>query len=434
MYRQKGFLITVFIALALIYAIAIIHLRNTSKPKYKPEELQLFEDLTNSEGPDSARQPDEVNKEILQMRVRKLLQKDNVSLREDVNDVFLLGDIYAGEGKNKEAITFYQKALEVDVWRLDYQLKLACLLEKQGRTDQAAEKVKIVYQYAEDENLIKDAQNFLAQLGGDYAEDKSTGKQESTEYVEIVMVPIGKASDMLLCELKETLQKNMGIKYSVSDEILNIGKPDRNQADKFLTEIVKHFKANLPPKIMRELLHETDISEADLETYRGKIKFLEGYFDKAEISQTEIQKFFDKLKEYENQGQYDAGRLLSNLSKTFKIKRGSNIKGYLGITEKDIFTKDFNFLYGWAHKGYGVMSYHRFRAGFNNEPPNRTRLLKRAAKQGISSSFFILGIPRCTTPTCARAYPHNLSEHDQKSLEICASCKQQLDAFIKKSK
>ncbi len=436
MQRQKSLLIAALIFLAVIYSIAILHLKKTSelqsqsKEKNKPKEEQLFEDLAY---PRPEQQSGPVNKEKLQIRVRKLLQKDNVSLREDVNDIFLLGDIYAGEGKDKEAITFYQKALKVDVWRLEYQLKLARLLEKQGHTDQAVEKAKIIYQYAEDENLIKDAQDFLSKLGADVAEHKSTSKHQYTKYVEIVIVPIGKVSDMLLYELKETLQKNMGIKYSVSGEILDIGKVDRNQAEKYLTEIFNRIKSNLPVKLRRELLREIKMSEEDLETYHGKVLYVRTYFDKAKVPQTEIHKFFKTLNEHENKGQYDAERLLSNLEKTFKVKRGSNIKGYLGITEEDIFTKDFNFLFGWAHKGYGVMSYHRFRAEFNDEPPNRARLLKRAAKQGISSSFFILGIPRCTTPTCARAYPHNLSEHDQKSFEICASCKQKLNAFIKNS-
>ena len=137
------------------------------------------------------------------------------------------------------------------------------------------------------------------------------------------------------------------------------------------------------------------------------------------------------MQEVQNKGQYDTKRLLTELKKEFRATKKPAIKGYLGITEADIFTKDYNFLYGSSGSGYGVMSYHRFRAVFNEEPPNRPRLLKRTAKQGISSSFSILGIPRCSTPTCVQGYPNSLTEHDQKSIEICPGCKEQLSSFKK---
>jgi predicted Zn-dependent protease len=72
------------------------------------------------------------------------------------------------------------------------------------------------------------------------------------------------------------------------------------------------------------------------------------------------------------------------------------------------------------------MSYHRYTAAFNKEPPNRPKLLERTVKQAISSTFFILDIPRCTSPACARAYPHNLVEHDQKTDALCQDCQRAL--------
>jgi len=106
------------------------------------------------------------------------------------------------------------------------------------------------------------------------------------------------------------------------------------------------------------------------------------------------------------------------------------MKGYLGITEADLFTRDYNFLYGWGGPGHAVMSYHRFTAAFNKEPPNRPKLLERAVKQALSSTFYILDIPRCTSPACARAYPHSLAEHDQKTADLCNDCKRALALSI----
>ncbi|MHC4292488.1 MAG: hypothetical protein ACYSTR_09790, partial [Planctomycetota bacterium] len=103
----------------------------------------------------------------------------------------------------------------------------------------------------------------------------------------------------------------------------------------------------------------------------------------------------------------------------------------IGITKEDIYAKDYNFLFGWGGKGYDIMSYHRFTADFNNDKPNRPLLVKRTLKQCISSTFRTLGIQRCTSPTCARAYPNDLTEHDRKAVELCDWCKEWLKEKLK---
>jgi len=62
-------------------------------------------------------------------------------------------------------------------------------------------------------------------------------------------------------------------------------------------------------------------------------------------------------------------------------------------------------------------------AEFNNETPNRPKLKERMLKQCLSSAGLIFGIERCSDPTCPRAYPHSLKEHDAKSTELCPACK-----------
>jgi len=379
-------------------------------------------------------QSTKVEKERLEARAKELLKKDDVSLREDIDEIFSLADIYAEEGNDKKAIALYQKALKVDSWRLEYQLKLAKLLRKNKVEGQAVNKAKFVYQYAEDGNLIQDAENLLEELGIKLSMETKAEEQQIADKIQIVIVPAGEVDKRLLHEIKEELQMRMGIKYSISEIELELGKIDRSYADKYLAKIVDRIKSNFPQKNIKQLLSELDIKETDWGSYDGKVKFVEGFFHQIGYPDEQIEEFHNRLKEYHTDGQYDASRLQSDIAKRFKIPKGSNIRGYLGITGKDIFTMDFNFLYGWARSGYGVMSYHRFKADFNNERPDRRRLLKRCVKQGISSSFFILGISRCTTPTCARAYPHSLAEHDQKEIEICSWCREQLNSIINKNK
>lgn len=372
-----------------------------------------------------------VDRKKLEERVRELLKLDRITFRKYVNEVFLLADIYASEGRDKEAINLYQQALEVDAWRLEYQLKLARLLQKCGDTNQALEKAKIVYQYAEDEDLIKGAEEFLSSLGIKLTDEKDVKPAKIVKSIEIIIVPVGKVNKRLLSELKNELEARMGIRFSIIEKELDPGKIDRTFADQYLTGIVERIKSRITPIEMKELLSRSNLKAEDLKTYKGKLKFIEAFFDKIGLSEDGLKEFHDCLKKYESQRQYNADRLNEGLEQVFVLNKGSSIKGYLGITEEDIFSSDYNFLFGWARPGYGVNSYHRFRAVFNGEPPNRQRLVKRMLKQAISSSFAIFGIPRCTTPTCARAYPQDLTEHDQKSDEICPWCREKLNAYIR---
>jgi predicted Zn-dependent protease len=373
----------------------------------------------------------EMNREQLEERVARLLEGDNVTLRRDVDQIFSLADIYESEGNDTEATRLYQIALQADSWRLEYQLKFARLLDKNGERAQAIEKARLVYDYAENEDVIGQAKELLLEFRVRPEELEDETLSAVNENVEIVIVPIGKVNQKLLFEVRDELQKKMGIKYSIAENGLELGKAERSEVDKALERIVNDIRRELPEELLRELMTYTGLTETDLETGEGRIAFLKGYFAKSEATPEQIKRFWDYVEELKDKGQFDAARLLSDIQKNYPIGQRPEVKGYLGMTEGDIFADDNNFLFGWSRKGYGALSYHRFTADFNEEPPNRPRLRARTVKQAISSSFFILGIPRCTTPTCIRTYPHNLTEHDQKGYELCQWCREQLDNCIK---
>jgi predicted Zn-dependent protease len=122
--------------------------------------------------------------------------------------------------------------------------------------------------------------------------------------------------------------------------------------------------------------------------------------------------------------QWDTSDLLANLMVAVRPFRQVNVY-FLGVANLDAFADQSNFIFGTAETGghHAVITYRRFTADFNGETPNRKRLVDRMLKQSFSSIGFMLGVPRCSTPTCARAYPHSLSEHDAKSTDLCAACR-----------
>jgi len=378
----------------------------------------------------------DIKKKELIEKVDKLLKEgDNVNLRRNVNDVFLLGDIYSEEGEDKKAINLFTEALKVDAWRLEYQLKLAKLLTKNKEVNQAMQIAKIVYELAEEEKLVVEAEELLNNLDknllGKLKEKDIKQKKEIEDNIEIIIVPIGDVNKRLLSELREHLEKNIGIKFSFFKKELQSGNFDRSYAVLYVKKIFENITSSLSSYNIEQLLHEVNLKKSDVDIHEGKIKLIKTYFNKIPEGDKILKEFETNLKNLESEGQYDVDRIIGELRNILPIDKKSKIKGYLGITEVDLFGCDSNFLFAGAIENYGVVSYLRFKAIFNGETQNRHRLLERTLKQSLSSTLFILGIPRCITPNCVHGYPNNLYEHDQKSVEMCTQCSDRLNSYIK---
>jgi predicted Zn-dependent protease len=132
--------------------------------------------------------------------------------------------------------------------------------------------------------------------------------------------------------------------------------------------------------------------------------------------------------------QWNVDDLLKVLSEAKKPYEQKNLR-FVGVTNCDIYDKDTSFLFasGYLNR-FMVMSYNRFTSAFTHELPNRGRLLKRATNQALSSCGKVFGIDSCSDPTCPRAYPNSVDEHDAKSEELCDNCKNAFDkAFERKA-
>ncbi len=146
--------------------------------------------------------------------------------------------------------------------------------------------------------------------------------------------------------------------------------------------------------------------------------------------QDQARRFRDELAFLRRLGpQWDADELVARMRRTFAPQPGSG-RGYLGVTTMDLYANESRYVFGMAGIGAncGVFSYRRYIGGVSDEPPDRERLKRRALKQALSSTGLMFGLPRCTDPTCARAYANSLAEHDAKQVKLCPQCQQ---AFAK---
>ena len=138
----------------------------------------------------------------------------------------------------------------------------------------------------------------------------------------------------------------------------------------------------MPEKQYQRLLQRLGFTEDSLKQYYPQVQFVEAAFRDSGRDPAQIEEFRATLETLRGTGQYDAERLLAKLKQVHPLPSGGPVKGYLGITEADLFARDYNFLFGWGGPGYGVMSYHRYTAAFNDAPPNRPKLLERTSQTG----------------------------------------------------
>jgi archaemetzincin len=110
-------------------------------------------------------------------------------------------------------------------------------------------------------------------------------------------------------------------------------------------------------------------------------------------------------------GQHRAESLLALLS-------GHGARHVLGITHRDLFSGDLNFVFGIASRsGACVVSTARLLFGANDEL-FRARLLKEA----VHELGHTLGLDHCSDPRCVMHFSNSLADTDIKGDAYCDRC------------
>lgn len=135
----------------------------------------------------------------------------------------------------------------------------------------------------------------------------------------------------------------------------------------------------------------------------------------------------------EERGQYFITPLFKDARGRYEnIFSSVDTQAILIVTSYDITDEGLNFLFGRSdtETGLGIISYCRFLL----DNPDEKTLFMRIYTQGLSTSGFLLGMPRCSSSGCARSYPHSLQEFKRKSYALCDECKRNLNIVLEKFK
>ncbi len=124
-----------------------------------------------------------------------------------------------------------------------------------------------------------------------------------------------------------------------------------------------------------------------------------------------------------SRGQYDSHLLLPHLE---DLARANNAR-VLGVTEVDIFSSVFTFVFGVARLNgvAAVISLHRLRTSFYGLPEDAELLVTRAQREAAHEIGHLFGFTHCPDRNCVMSFSSAAEEIDLKSDRFCALCQSQ---------
>lgn len=350
-----------------------------------------------------------------------LAEPDNVARRKLIAPVFEFAERCAAAGKTNEALLYFAKGLEHQPWNLHAQLAVARLLKNAGDTDGARQKAELVWKHAETDALLVQAAGLLGLSFSNSLESESL----PTDAFGLALVPCGETEAWLLRQLREDLRKALGIPVVIRQVALQFPKPSRDPLHQWAEDLRGKIARSRKDARFELSLQMLNLHTNSLTTDDDVFKVTEALLN-TEKNTEPARRFREELALLRRLGpQWEASGLVQQLGKEVGARPGSGM-GYLGVTKMDLYGGESRFVFGLAAQGgnCGLISYHRYTSALADEPPNRHRLGERTLKQALSSVGLLFGLPRCTDPTCPRAYANGLIEHDAKQSNLCAACQQ----------
>lgn len=363
----------------------------------------------------------------MKKRADEVLKMNNISARVHIETVMQLADCLAKEGQSKEAAKYYKAGLRHFPLDLKRQLALGRMLMKMGKKKEAMERARIVAKMAEEDNLVLPARKMLGKKVD--TKIKAIGKMGGKAPT-IILVPMGKVDVLLVRDVQKKLQKQLGISVLIRSVPLTMPSHGRDPFHDFCQDLrkqLKEIKATCSPVQYKTMLKQAKVREADLKQDEKVVQLFQRLLDQSKDEKVSRNFAAIVAEVRTEERQWNSLALLKVLRKATKAHKQNNVR-FIGVTRCDIYGKNTSFLLANGYLGeIMVMSYRRFMSSFTHETVNRNRLLKRMVNQALSSCGKVFGIDGCTDPSCPRAYPHSVAEHDAKSDKLCNKCRKAFD-------
>ena len=133
--------------------------------------------------------------------------------------------------------------------------------------------------------------------------------------------------------------------------------------------------------------------------------------------------------------QYKAPKILKRLIKKAKHNKFFRI---LGVLEKDIYSKNYNFVFGIAkRRSYAALissarlteSFYRDHGMMYRKRETKEEIEERILKEAIHELGHTFGLKHCYN-NCVMRFSNSLADTDKKPVKFCPSCLKQLKTSI----
>ena len=350
----------------------------------------------------------------LEAKVTELDNTFNVDARKYVSAYFDLANAYQSRGEKDKAYQTVTKGLRLDSLNMDMQLKAAEYEVEKGEYDLAIPRLKAVLAKSDNKKTVAQAQTLFDKIPQQYKDEAESLTLSPMYNKKLLLAFYPGVEDVY----KKALAQRIENEFKVSVECLDLDveeskKNSRDSYNEFLSETMENLIMGNSPEAVANTLAYLGIAFDDLEDKETREFFVKSIFLNSGYSQED----WDTIAaQYELQ--YDANELMIQVISNCTLEE--DCLGVLGVTTKDIYSgsPNNNFLFGLSSESLAVMSLNRFAKG----EKDKALVTKRAVMQAFSSAGYIIGIPRCSTPLCARAYPNSLAEQDEKNDALCHDC------------
>jgi len=115
---------------------------------------------------------------------------------------------------------------------------------------------------------------------------------------------------------------------------------------------------------------------------------------------------------YSKRGQFNSTCILSSLNVSERT---------LAVTEKDLFARNLNFVFGEAELGglRAIVSYYRLKDGGE-------KLKERLLKEAVHELGHTYGLAHCSSRGCVMNFSSNVLEVDAKTASFCRKCRSKI--------
>jgi predicted Zn-dependent protease len=347
---------------------------------------------------------------------------DSIGAGKNIEYVIAVAEIQRDSGNMEEAREYFRRATIIAPLRLDARLAYARLCAEAREVDAARNAYGIIHAHAENDEMLEESARVLNIANAKKLEAFASAKDDAGEKLRICMITVPEGQEWLAHEIGARLRELFKINVYVEKRDFVPAQPDRGGVAAF----AEGLRGKLPWHDLQfdALAAKEGIGDKDAATDGQIIALARRHVQNQEGDRAA--EFLDKSIQFaaKHTSQWRADTLIARLMLSAMPRTGPRTL-YVALIPQDIFAGNNNFMFGSAQANgdYGVVSYHRFAAEFTGETPKRERLATRTYKQILSSAGHMLGVPRPSSPLCARAYPASLDEHDAKGDKLCDDCR-----------